>query len=157
MKRLFGYIMCLLIFAGFAFAGGNKGKVAYVSFHMQTEGTDNPKMIVELELKGRKMYFRRLPELSSRDFQAFSPFPSEDQASYGVVFQLKDSARKRFAAITTANQGQWLVCEAFGRVIDGVMIDGPVDDGLVVVWKNLTIEEIKKLDEGLPRIGQKKK
>jgi hypothetical protein len=32
-----------------------------------------------------------------------------------------------------------------------------VDDGLVVVWKGLSIEEIVLLDEALPRIGEKKK
>jgi hypothetical protein len=155
MKRFTGWIICLLLCTCFAFAGGNKGEPAYVSFHIETEGTDNPKMITQLEVMGQQRYFRRLPELSSKDFVAFSPFPSEDQASYGVIFQLKDNARKRFAAVTNANQGKWLVCQAFGRVIDGVLIDATVDDGVIVVWKNLSLEEIHKLDKTLPRIGKK--
>lgn len=157
MKRFAEWMICVLLCSSFAFAGGKKGEAAYVSFHIETEGTDNPKMITALEVMGQQRFFRRLPEVSSKDFVAFSPFPSEDQASYGAIFQLKDNARKRYAAVTNANQGRWLVCQAFGRVIDAVLIDATVDDGVIVVWKNFSLDEIQKLDEGLPRIGQKQK
>lgn len=157
MKSLTAWIMCLLFCAGGANAGGNKGKPANVSFHIETEATDNPKMIFPHEVMGKKKFFRRIPEISSKDFVAFTPFPSEDQASYGVVFQLKDNARRRLAAVTSVSQGKWLVCQAFGRIIDGVLVEDPVDDGVMVVWKNLTLEDIKKLDESLPRIGANKK
>ena len=157
MKRFTGWILCLLIGVSIAFAGGNKGKPAYVSFHIETEGSDNPKMITPLQVMGKQRYFRRIPEVSSNDFVAFSPFPADDQSSYGAIFQLKDNARRRLSAVTADNQGKWLVCQAFGRVIDAVLIDAPVDDGVVVVWKNLSIDEVHKLDEAMPRIGQKNK
>lgn len=147
---------CLLLCTCFAYAGGNKGKPANISFHIETESTDNPKMIFPHEVMGNQRFFRRIPEVSSKDFVAFSPFPSDDQASYGVMLQLKDNARRRLAAVTSVNQGRWLVCQAFGRIIDGVLIDAPVDDGVIVVWKNLSLEEIRMLDESMPRIGQKK-
>jgi hypothetical protein len=95
--------------------------------------------------------------VSSIDYVAFSPFPADDQASYGVLLQLKDNARRRLAAVSQINSGKWLVCKAFGRIVDGVLVEDPVDDGLVVVWKGLSIEEIVLLDEALPRIGEKKK
>lgn len=157
MKLFTGWMMCFLLLAGDVLAGGDKGKPTNVSFHIETEGTDNPKMIFPHEVMGKQRFFRRIPEVSSRDFVAFSPFPSEDQASYGAVFQLKDNARRRFAAVSAVNEGRWLVCLAFGRIIDGVLIDGPVDDGVIVVWKNLSLDEIRQLDTSLPRIGQKKK
>ena len=146
----------LLLGAAVAIAGGEK-KSLQISFHIETEATDNPKMIFPFQVMGKQRYFRRLPEVSSQDLVAFSPFPAEDQASYGAVFQLKGNARMRFAAITTVNQGKWLVCQAFGRVVDGVVVDGPVDDGAIVIWKGLTIEEIRELDTVMPRIGEKKK
>lgn len=157
MKVFTGWMMCLLFCAGLACAGGNKGEAAKVSFHVETEGTDNPKMIFPHQVMGNQRFFRRIPEVSSKDFVAFSPFPAEDQASYGVVFQLKDNARRRLAAVTSVNQGKWLVCQAFGRIIDGVLIDAPVDDGAIVVWKNLSLDEIHLLDKSLPRIGEQKK
>jgi len=157
MKVFTGWMTCLLLCTGFAFAGGNKAESANVSFHIETEGTDNPKMIFPHEVMGKQRFFRRIPEVSSKDFVAFSPFPADDQASYGVVFQLKDNVRRRLAAVTSVNQGKWLVCQAFGRIIDGVLIDAPVDDGVIVVWKNLSLDEIKQLDKSLPRIGEKRK
>jgi hypothetical protein len=157
MKVFCGWMMCLLLCAGIASAAGNKGEPAKVSFHVETEATDNPKMIFPHVVMGDRRFFRRIPDVSSKDFVAFTPFPAEDQASYGVVFQLKDNALRRLAAVTSVNQGNWMVCQAFGRVVDAVLIDAPVDDGAIVVWKNLTIEEIRLLDESLPRIGEKRK
>jgi hypothetical protein len=138
-------------------AGGNKGKKVDISFHIETEASDNPKMIFPYMVMGKQRFFRRIPEVSSIDFVAFSPFPADDQASYGVILRIKDNARRRLAAITQINSGKWLVCKAFGRIVDGVLVGDPVDDGVVVLWKGLSIEEIGLLDEALPRIGEKKK
>ncbi len=153
---------CLVVLAvylggGAASAAGDKKQAAVISFHMETEATDNPKMIFPHEVFGHQRVFRRIPELSSKDLVAFSPFPAEDQASYGVVFQLKEAARRRFAAITSVSQGKWLVCQAFGRIVDGVVIDEAIDDGAVVVWKGLSLEEIQEMDKTIPRIGENKK
>jgi hypothetical protein len=149
-------VACLFL-AGGVMAGGNKGKKVDISFHIETEASDNPKMIFPHEVMGKQRFFRRIPEVSPVDYVAFSPFPSEDQASYGVILQLKDNARRRLAAVTQISSGKWLACKAFGRIVDGVLVDEPVDDGVVVVWKGLSIEEIGQLDEVLPRIGEKKK
>lgn len=148
-------LAALLAVAPNAVAGGNK-KAARVSFHIETEGTDNPKMIFPHEVFGKQRFFRRIPDISSRDLVAFSPFPSEDQASYGAMFQLKDAARRRLAAVTADNIGRWLVCQAFGRIVDGVLVDEPIDDGAVVIWRGLSLEEIQELDKAMPRIGGKK-
>lgn len=148
--------LVILLCTSLAWASGKK-EVARVSFHIETEGTDNPKMIFPHEIFGNQRYFRRLPEVSSNDFMAYSPFPSEDQASYGAVFQLKDNSRRRLAAVTSVNIGKWLVCQAFGRIVDGVMIDEVVDDGVIVIWRGLSLEEVQELDKALPRIGEKKK
>lgn len=156
MKFFTRLLLCLLLFVptGAAWAGGNKGKKVNVSFHMETEGTDNPKMIVPHVISGKQRFFRRIPEVSSKDLVAFTPFPADDQASYGVVFQMKDVSRNRFAAVTTNNRGRWLICQAFGRVVDAVLIDKPVDDGAIVIWSGLSLEEIRELDKALPRIGE---
>lgn len=131
--------------------------MAQISFHLETDANDNPKMVFPHQLIGQQKFFRRMPEVSSKDFKAFNPFPSDDQTSYGVLIQLKESAGKRFTAATTANQGKWMICQAFGRVVDGVIIDQPVNDHVIVVWKGLTLEEIRELDKVMPRVGEEKK
>ncbi len=114
-------------------------------------------MMFPHEMFGKQRFFRRIPEVSSDDLVAFNPFPAEDQASYGAVFQLKDTARRRLAAVTSNNIGRWLVCQAFGRIIDGVLVDDPVDDGAVVIWQGLTLKEVQEIDKVMPRIGEEKK
>jgi len=152
------FVAIVFVFlTGGVMAGGNKGKKVNISFHIETEASDNPKMIFPYEVFGNQRFFRRIPEVSSKDFVAFSPFPSDDQASYGVILQLKDNARRRLAAVTQISSGKWLVCQAFGRMVDGVVVEDPVDDGVIVVWKGLSIKEIGQMDETLPRIGEKKK
>lgn len=149
--------LAFVFLAGGAMAGGNKGKQVDISFHIETEASDNPKMIFPHEVMGKQRFFRRMPEVSSNDYVAFTPFPAEDQASYGVILQLKDNARRRLAAVTQISSGKWLACKAFGRIVDGVLVEDTVDDGVVVVWKGLTLAEIGQMDEMIPRIGEKKK
>jgi hypothetical protein len=60
-------------------------------------------------------------------------------------------------AISLTQQGKILLAMANGRVVDGVIIDKPVDDGLIVIWKGFTDEEVKQFDEVLPRIGDEGK
>jgi len=153
----FSAALVFVCLSGNAMAGGNKGKKVNISFHIETEASDNPKMIFPHEIMGNQRFFRRLPEVSSKDFVAFSPFPSDDQASYGVILQLKDNARRRLAAVTQISSGKWLVSQAFGRIVDSVLVEHPVNDGVIVIWKGLSIEEIGQLDETMPRIGEKKK
>ncbi|MCE2960144.1 MAG: hypothetical protein ACK46A_07500 [Akkermansiaceae bacterium] len=148
-------LLSLFSFTTFAFAGGDN-KIAQISFHVETEASDNPKMIFQYELAGKQRYFRRMPEISSKDFVSFNSFPADDQTSYGVLIQLKESSGKRLTAVTTAEQGKYMVCQAFGRVVDALTIDQPVNDRVIIVWKGLTLDEIRELDKVLPRIGQEK-
>jgi len=126
---------------------------ATISFHIETDANDNPKMIFPQLANGQQRYFRRIPEVSTKDIESFSPFPSEVGGDYGIVFKLKGHAAKRLSAITSANQGKWLIAQLNGRVVDGVYIDKQIDDGNIVIWKGATIADVNILDEDLPRIG----
>ena len=154
-------MMGLLAVAPLATAGGKADSKATVSFHLETEANDNPKMIFPQDVSGRTRYFRRLPEITSRDIVAFNPFPSDAGGDdYGVVFQLTDNAARRYAAITNTNQGRWLIAGINGRVVDGVTIDKEISDGFMVVWKGVTLADIKLFEKDWPRLdgqGKKKK
>ena len=139
------------------FASGKKEEKTSVTFHMETEATDNPKMIFPQLANGQTRYFRRLPEVSLKDFAFFSPFPSTVGDDYGLVFKLKTSAANRLAAITAANQGRWMIAQVNGRVVDGVMIDKQIGDGVLVIWKGINLGDIGLLDKELKRAGADKK
>jgi hypothetical protein len=97
------------------------------------------------------MHFRRMPEVSTRDLTTYSPFPSEGGGDFGAVFRLKGSAAGRLSAITNANQGRWLVAMVNGRIVDGVLINKQIDDGVLVVWKGLNLDDIAAIDKTLTR------
>ncbi|MDP3849277.1 MAG: hypothetical protein Q8Q59_02155 [Luteolibacter sp.] len=147
-------IMLALALVPAVLAGGSAANDVSVSFHMETESTDNPKMIFPQETNGQTRYFRRVSEVGAKDVLSFSPFPADAGGEFGVVFRLKENAARRLAAVTSANQGRYLIAKLNGRVVDGVLIDKQVDDGLVVIWKGVTLADIAILDDGLPRIGQ---
>lgn len=128
-----------------------------VTFHLETEAGGNPKMVFPQMDNGKQRFFQRTPEITMKDMVAFSPFPSGTGDAYGLVFQLTDGAKRRLNALSTAYQGKFLLAQANGRVVDGVLIDKPVDDGLIVIWKGITLDEVKLFDKALPRLGDKDK
>lgn len=151
-------MMLVLALAPAVFAGGKADNKASISFHMETESTDNPKMIFPQMANGQTRYFRRMSEINIEDVSAFSPFPSDAGGDdYGIVCKLKDNAARRLAALTNMNQGRWMVSRVNGNVVDCVLIDKQVDDGHVVIWKGITLADITLIEKKLPRIGQEGK
>ncbi|WAC17954.1 hypothetical protein OVA24_11970 [Luteolibacter sp. SL250] len=146
------FLLCL---APAADAGGKKEDTPVISFHMETDATDNPKMITEVPIGGNQVkYFRRMSEITMKDVVAFGPFPDDlGGNTYGMALVLKPNAKRRLAASTAVNIDRWMIARVNGTVRDGVRIDKPVEDGVLVIWKGVTIEEINHLDKTLPRIG----
>jgi hypothetical protein len=153
--RFAAVLMTLIAIPGpAAYAGSKADNKTQISFHMETENSENPKMIFQQDIGGGTRYFRRAPEVSTKDIIAFSPFPSEGGGDYGVVFKLKDNATRRLSAVTSSNQGRWMITMINGRPVDGVIIDKQIDDGIIVAWKGVTMADIAVFDESMPRIGQ---
>jgi hypothetical protein len=159
MKKLSLWLAILsaLSLVGTVYAGAKKEAKASVSFHMQTEASDNPKMIFPQMANGQTRYFRRSPDFILKDVVSFSPFPSEFPGDYGILLKLKGNALNRLDALTNLNQGKWLLSQINGRVVDGVLIDKQVTDGVLVIWKGVTLADIAVFDEELPRIGEEGK
>jgi hypothetical protein len=159
MKLLCGILTALTVLAMTPelSAGGKKSNKASVTFHLETEGTDNPKMIFPQMTNGQTRYFRRSPEITLLDMVSFSPFPADNGEGLGLIFKLKPNAANRLAAITSANLGRWFISQVNGRGVDAVMIDKPVTDGVIVIWKGASEADVAILDKKLPRIGAENK
>jgi hypothetical protein len=154
-SRLIAALVLLIAsLAPTAFAGGKADNKVSASFHLETEASDNPKMMFPQQFGGQTHYFRRMPEISTKDIVSFNPFPATGGDGYDLVFKLKGNAATRLAAITNANQGRWLVAQINGRIVDGVLIDREIDDGLLVVWKGATLADIHLFDKEMPRFGE---
>jgi hypothetical protein len=127
-----------------------------LTFHLQAEEGDNPKMTFPQLTAGKQLVFRRLPEVGTRDIASFNAFPSRDGDGYGLLLQLKPGAVNRISAVTNMSQGRWLLAMVNGRTADAVLIDKPVNDGQLVIWKGVSEAEVAQLDQTLPRIGEAK-
>jgi len=147
--------LCALALTAHADAAGKNDKSPVVSFHLEGHETDNPKMIFPRETKAGRKVFRRVPDISAGDVQAFAPFFGESGA-IGVVFQLKAGATRRLSAISGSNIGSWILPQFNGRPMEAMIIDTQVNDGQIVVWDGVTAAEIALLDAKYPRIGQQK-
>lgn len=156
LSRVLAVLLIVLCPGLNAIAGGKKGAKSGISFHLQAERTDNPKMVFVQPTNGEQVPYRRNPEIMTKDLAAFDPFPSQDGEGYGAKLQLKPAARNRLAAITNANVNRWLLAMVNGRVVDAVIIDRQIDDGFLVIWKGIGKAEIDVLDSQIPRIGEKK-
>jgi hypothetical protein len=156
LPRLFAIAILSLSPGLTAHAGGKKGEDSGISFHLQGDASDNPKMTFEQFNAGQKMVFRRNPEFLTKDIAAFNPFPSQDGQGFGAVLQLKPSAKNRLAAITNSNVNRWMLTVVNGRRVDAVYIDKEVTDGYLVIWKGIGAAEIEIFDKTVPRIGESK-
>jgi len=156
LPRLFAIALLSLCPGLTAQAGGKKGENSGITFHMQGDASDNPKMIFPQFNAGQQMFFRRVPEVTTKDIVAFNPFPSQDGEGFGMVVQLSPAAKNRIAAVTNANQRRWLLAMVNGRNVDAVYIDKMVDDGQLVIWKGIGGAEIEAFDKKIPRIGEAK-
>jgi preprotein translocase subunit SecD len=153
-RTLFALTLALLaLLPATSFAGGKASKKVNVSFHMETEAADNPKMIFAQEVQGKQRVFRRVPELSNKDILSQVAFMA-DNGTHGVTLKLNERATQRWSMLSTANNGRWVVAQVNGRVCDVFLIDQQITDGIVVIWKNVTVEEVGELDKAYPRIGQ---
>ena len=156
LPRLFAIALLSLCPGLTAQAGGKKGENSGISFHLQGDPTDNPKMVFAQLNAGQQMVFRRNPEVMTKDIAAFNPFPSQDGQGFGMVIQLKPSAKNRIAAVTNANVNRWMLAMVNGRRVDAVVIDKMIEDGHLVIWKGIGAAEIEAFDKEIPRIGEAK-
>lgn len=138
-------------------AGGKADPKATLTFHLETDDNDNPKMIFPEHVGSKIRVFRRMSEVSEKDIESFSPFPSTDGATYGLMLKLKGAGARRLAAITATNPERWLLARVNGRAVDAVLIDRQISDGMLIVWKGVSSTEIKQFDKIAPRIGETKK
>lgn len=151
MKQL---LVLLVLLPGMVMASGKKTPPASISFHLEGHAAEAPKFARKVKTLAGEGYFRKVPEVSSQDIIAFSPFPADDKKTYGIVFKLNTKATRRLQASTTMNQGKLLLALVNGQALGVVRIDKPVKDGMLVIWSGVKLEEIKLYDQVAPRIGE---
>lgn len=154
MIRLLAALTLSLLLAPGLLAGGKKPKGMEVSFHLQADEAEGRKLVFPQLTAGEQVFYRISPAFSTKDVVAFTPFPADDEVTYGVMLQLNPGAKQRLASISSDHRGQYLLAIVNGTVRDAVIIDRTVEDGILVIWQRITAPELRHADAMMPRIGQ---
>lgn len=130
-------------------AGSKEGK-AQVSFHLQAEVGDAPKMIYPLMVGERRVNFKRMPEVQTKDVASYKAIPSKTQAGiYDIVIKLKPHAAERLQLMTNANRGRFMASQLNGRTGEAMLINQQVNDGVLVIWGVATAADLETLAKAI--------
>lgn len=132
----------------------DKEKVV-ITVHSQGNDMESPKTIFRRNVNGRTMIFKIIPEFSTQSVSAIHPFPADD-GTYGVTMKLDFKGTQSLDIVTRMRQGEILMTMVNGTVVDHVVIDQPVSNGMFTVWRGLSEELVTLLEEKHPSITELK-
>ncbi|GAA5141926.1 hypothetical protein GCM10023213_26970 [Prosthecobacter algae] len=152
MHRLFLALLVAVLFP--ACESMDKEKVV-ITVHSQGNDMESPKTIFRRNVNGRTMIFKIIPEFSTQSVSAIHPFPADD-GTYGVTLKLDFKGTQSLDIVTRMRQGEILMTMVNGTVVDHVVIDQPVSNGMFTVWRGLSEELVTLLEEKHPSITELK-
>ena len=146
----------LCIFAIFCLAAGSKVKGFVVTFHLEGQAEDSAKFVTPVKLgsEHRQYYFKKVPEFNDKDISWFYPFISQDGASFGAAFRLNAKATQELTNLTIANQGRLMGTRVLDAPLRAVIIDRPIDDGVLVIWDGLSQNHLKLINSKIPHVDR---
>jgi hypothetical protein len=158
MRRRFLILLFLFATAMWCPGMGKQYKLYLVTLHIEGEATDNPKMITPVKLgqEHRQYFFSKIPTFTDNDIAWFYPFSAADGVSFGAAFRMKEHATVELKAITLTNQGKLLGVRCSDAPLGAVLIDKPIDDGVVVIWSGLQQRHLQEFRKRFPHVDDYK-
>lgn len=157
MIRFLSFLTAAL-FLGTAAHGSGKSNGAYIGIHVEGDENEGARMVIPNVIDGEKHFFRILPDVSTRHFDAFHAFVAEDGASFGAALHLTEEGRRAMTIMCSTSGGKLARTVVNSRAVDILRIDSPGTDGYFIVWSGLTEadfklfgKKLKRLDKGTPR------
>ena len=134
-------------------SGAGKKKSEFsIGFHVEGDKSEGEKRVGEDVVNGRPVYFRRMPVVTNKDFQGYWPFPADD-GTWGAAFKLSSTGLRRLNTTGLTERGRLMGVVVNMRKVDVMLVDKNPEDGILVVWKGLTENELKQLEKTLPQIA----
>jgi hypothetical protein len=155
-RRLILSLLTICMVLPSALAMGKRPEKNRLTFHLEGHVSDGPKMVFPLPMGTKKRFFKKSPLTFSKEIVSLKHFVTTD-GSYGATFAFERAAAGRIAALTTQNQGKWLLAMLNGRPVDAVYIDTPVRDGKLVIWQGIKQVEIIRFEYASPLTGESQK
>ena len=155
MRRLFRLLPALLAFFPIAIHAGQK-KPAPVSIRVFCEGNEKEgeSFVTPVELTNpkKRVFLRKVPIVSEKDFVSFLPFPGRD-GMIGAYFRLDAHGSDKLDQFTIEDRGKLAVIMINGRVAAALRVEERVKDGILFVPGGLLPNEVQLLELKYPVIG----
>ena len=166
MNATQSFRLCAALLFGFFPQSGfsaSRKPICATRFHMEVRASSEDPFSIPVKLRNpeRNIYIESAASLSERQVASIYPFPASD-GSWGCLFQLDASGRLTLSNLSASNRGRLLLfyfgTEKGSRPVLDILIDGPVNDGLLPVRKGLTWGEVellkKRFPERIPQMGR---
>ncbi|MGB0328726.1 MAG: hypothetical protein ACPGJR_14475 [Akkermansiaceae bacterium] len=153
MNRLPLFLLMTAVTALPAWGGAKRPEKNRLTFHIQGNQADGPKMVFPVPIGNRQVFFSKTPVTLNKEILTLKHFQTKD-STFGATFSFNKTGAQRIAAITTSEREKWLVAMLNGRPVDLVHIDKPVLDGKLVIWQGITLSEIIRFEYAMPITGE---
>lgn len=153
MNRL--KLVCLALASVVLSSCATKDKF-FVSVHSQGTEMSSPKSIMPDSVGNppRKVILNRAPEFTQKNIAAFQSFKAENGNGNGVALRLDFKGTQALEIATRMRQGEILRSLINGKPVDYVIIDGPITDGIFVIWEGVSDEVIAEMGKKYPPINK---
>jgi len=148
-------VLCVLLTT----AAGDKSNAFLISIHQEASQDEYPKFAtpVKLGADGKQYFFKKVASFTDHDIAYFYPFIAQDGKTYGVGLKLKGKGAAGLKALSLTDQGKLLGCRFSPQTFSAVVIDQPIDHGVIVIWSGLTQKQIKELGKKFPHAEEVQK
>jgi hypothetical protein len=150
--------LLLPVLAVLCLGAAKKKDAVTVRFHLQASEQDGAPFVMKLPGGGATgpAYIKKVPEISEHDIAEVYPFPADD-GTLGCAFRLTEHGKIVLDSMSVEQRGKALVSIVNLRVVSAVMIDRRVSDGVIMISRGLTEEEVRKITKKYKVIGEAKK
>jgi hypothetical protein len=138
----------------FCLGAAKKPPMVDVRIHSLGTAAEAPTFAIPATLlNGTPVFLARMPLLTQREIKAIYPFVAAD-GSHGTYFKVDNHGSRLLHQHTMSERGETLVVLINGRQVSNLLVDRPIDDGIVSIPRGLSADDIALLTSVFPVIGQ---
>lgn len=154
MNRL---LVPLLVAATIFCTGAAKKPSVDLRIHSEGLAAEAPTFAFPAKLlNGNEIYLARMPLLTQREVKAIYPFAAAD-GTQGVYLKLDSHGAGLLQQFSMERSGRSLIVFLNSRQISNLLVDRPINDGIVCIPRGLTEDDIQLLSTVFPVLGQEGK
>jgi hypothetical protein len=130
----------------------SKKPAMLITFHAMAAANDPPKTVFPTDVNGKRLYFRLTPEFTQDNIAAFNTFKAENGNGKGMTLQLDTHGKYTLEMITRQRKDEYLLTMINAKPVDFVVMDEPVNDGMITIWQGVTDDIEKEMSKKYARI-----